>query len=235
MYVRETFSQDLLEELGVIPGRVTVVPDIAFILKSYIKPKVPVRKKKILCVTARNLSSDVRVQAAFESKMASILEGFLKNRPNWIVQFVPQVIGPGKNQDDRVVQKAIKKCMDPGYYRRLVFVDDDLSVEELCALYKEADLLLGTRLHSTIFAATQGTPAVVLEYQQKKALGTFKQLGVEDYVLDWQAPEKKIQEQLAASVKGMVGRTKKLDAATADVVKELEAACKYIINTIEEN
>jgi colanic acid/amylovoran biosynthesis protein len=56
------------------------------------------------------------------------------------------------------------------------------------------DLFLGTRLHSNIFALTEGVPVVAIGYQYKTR-GVMRMLGLEPWVLDIEEVE---PQELAA-------------------------------------
>lgn len=44
-------------------------------------------------------------------------------------------------------------------------------------------MFIGSRMHSTIFALAGGTPTIALAYQYK-TMGTFKEIGLDNYVLN---------------------------------------------------
>lgn len=54
---------------------------------------------------------------------------------------------------------------------------------QLKAIYREMDVFVGTRLHSTIFALSENVPAVCVTYHGTKALGVFNTLGLRDFVV----------------------------------------------------
>ena len=53
----------------------------------------------------------------------------------------------------------------------------------LKAAYGHVDMLLGTRLHSNIFALSEGVPIVAIGYQYKTR-GVLRMLGLERWMLD---------------------------------------------------
>ena len=62
-------------------------------------------------------------------------------------------------------------------------VDEDLVAADLKQVYGACDLVVGSRMHSTILAMLAGVPTIGLAYQPKTT-GVFEQLGLADWVLD---------------------------------------------------
>ena len=200
-YVRDEKSRGYLVNIGIPSERITLVPDPAFMIgqgASYEKLPQPC---SILAITALNVSREPTLQATYEAKMARVIQGFLTDHPGWKARFIPQVIGPDRWQDDRLVQARIASQLSAELGSRIDLDERDLSPDELCAQYAQADLLIASRLHSSIFASVAETPAVVLEYQQAKAEGAFTWLGRYDDVLPWTAPEQDIRSRLDLKVK----------------------------------
>jgi len=238
VYVREKFSEAILKEMDV--AHVQVLPDMAFMLEGGAAPKKNSSKKaaqnasdteKVLGVTLRHLSSDPAEQAEVEEKIARVLTGFLKKH-KWRVYLIPQVIGPDTWQDDRAVQERVLALMSPAYRKYVKIARDDFSVAQLCETYGQCALMLATRLHSSIFAATQGTPAVVLEYQQKKAKGTYDLLGRGDSVVPWQADESQILDRLLDNAGDLPAQKKALETQVITVRKDIAAALEKILQTL---
>lgn len=65
----------------------------------------------------------------------------------------------------------------------VVLLSNDYHALQLKSIYKEMDVFIGTRLHSTIFALSENVPAVCVTYHGTKALGVFKTLGLMDMVV----------------------------------------------------
>ncbi|VWX34449.1 conserved hypothetical protein [Exiguobacterium oxidotolerans] len=55
--------------------------------------------------------------------------------------------------------------------------------EQLVDMYGKMNRFIGSRMHSTIFSLAGGVPTIALSYQPK-TLGTFKRLGLEEFVYD---------------------------------------------------
>lgn len=73
----------------------------------------------------------------------------------------------------------------------LYVLKGDYSVETLKKLYGNMDIFIGTRIHSDIFALSQGVPTLGLAYELHKGLGSFEMIGLEDLVIDLSKMSKK--------------------------------------------
>lgn len=65
----------------------------------------------------------------------------------------------------------------------VVVLSNDYHALQLKAIYKSMDIFVGTRLHSTIFAVSENVPAICVTYHGTKALGVFKTLGLQEFVM----------------------------------------------------
>jgi polysaccharide pyruvyl transferase WcaK-like protein len=62
-------------------------------------------------------------------------------------------------------------------------VTEDLPIVDLARLMGSLDLMIGTRLHSTLIALREGVPAVHISYTNK-GTAIYADLGLEDWVID---------------------------------------------------
>ncbi len=60
----------------------------------------------------------------------------------------------------------------------------DYSPATMRKIYGEMDLFVGTRIHSNIFAISEGVPTVAIAYQIPKGFGIISMVGLEKYILD---------------------------------------------------
>lgn len=98
-----------------------------------------------------------------------------------------------------------------------IIMDDDFTFEELVAIYANAELIIGTRLHSCIFSFTVGTPSIAIAYAHK-AEGIMKMMGAENFMLKIEnlnaSDGKKMIDEIIANRKELsakyISRAKKL-------------------------
>jgi colanic acid/amylovoran biosynthesis protein len=88
-----------------------------------------------------------------------------------------QVTGPSWEEDDRIILKHLRDKF--GYRPGLFLVETVPSPEVLMAAYGQLDFLVGTRMHSLIFAAAAGTPFLGISYLEK-ARGAFRPFNLRD-------------------------------------------------------
>jgi colanic acid/amylovoran biosynthesis protein len=120
-------------------------------------------------------------QSQYEDALISVIRDFLGSPGSQAVLF-SQVHGPTPQNDDRIaarrVQARLKDLAD-----RVCLIDQPLPAPVLKAAYGQMDLFLGTRLHSNIFALTEGVPVVAIGYQYKTR-GVMRMIDLERWVVD---------------------------------------------------
>jgi len=77
----------------------------------------------------------------------------------------------------------VYKRLPDSVKQHVVVFSDDYHALHLKTIYKEMTFFIGTRLHSTIFSLSENVPSICITYHGTKALGVFKTLGMEEYVL----------------------------------------------------
>jgi colanic acid/amylovoran biosynthesis protein len=66
-----------------------------------------------------------------------------------------------------------------------LIIEEPLPPDLLKAVYGRLDLLIGTRMHSNIFAMSQGVPVLAIGYQQK-TMGIMQMVSLDEWVIDIQ-------------------------------------------------
>lgn len=87
------------------------------------------------------------------------------------------------DDDEKQAQNLIA-ILDEGYDKHIKIIEKNLSIEDLLSFYNSISLLIGTRLHSTIFALTMGTPAINIGYHGTKAKGVYGSIGLDEWQYD---------------------------------------------------
>lgn len=194
--VRDSLSLDLLYELGVPPANVRLLADMAFqppsrdvatgtelLLRYGITPD---KQRPLLGVTAINWGAQdpsFKGQESYEAILAATIERFVREMQGSVVIF-SQVCGPKAADDDRVPARRIKQHQAIAKVAsRVVVVDDILPPSVLRAAYAQMDIFIGSRLHSNIFALSEGVPVLAIAYQMK-TWGVMQMLGLQEWVVD---------------------------------------------------
>jgi len=98
------------------------------------------------------------------------------------VVLLPQCWGPTPGEDDRRTARRIAGLVaDLG--EAVIAVDDPVPPDLLKAVFGQLDLLVGTRMHSNIFALVQGVPVIPIGYLHKTR-GIAQAAGIEEWVID---------------------------------------------------
>jgi colanic acid/amylovoran biosynthesis protein len=128
-------------------------------------------------------TGDADIQTAYESAILAALNQYANALGTPLhVLWLPQCRGPGFLEDDREV---IRRMMARGLADdRVVMhtIADDVSLGLLWACYGCLDVLIATRMHSGIFALSQGVPVVAISYLYKTE-GIMAELGLQDWVV----------------------------------------------------
>ena len=113
---------------------------------------------------------------------------------------------------------------------RATLVDEDLSPEELMAIYAGARCVIARRMHSAIFSLVTGTPTFAVVFYGKKVQGVMRSLGLEHYLVDYPvldvpaltqrirdalADEVTVRKQNLSAVSGAAQKLEKLPRALA--------------------
>lgn len=104
-------------------------------------------------------------QTSYEAGCAEVARHFIEHYGGRVILF-PQVLGPSTSQDDRVPARRIaRRLSDMAPY--VFLVEHPPSPGLLKAVYGQMDVFIGTRMHSNIFALSQGVPVIAIGYQPK--------------------------------------------------------------------
>jgi colanic acid/amylovoran biosynthesis protein len=191
LLAREPVSARLLAEVEVPSGRYKLVPDVAFayqeqaeaeakaILGHFLDVNTPT---PLLGITMINWGAQNRAfgqQEGYEAAITATIRRFLAESNGQVLLFA-QVWGPTPAEDDRIPARRIASIFaDSG---KVHFVDAELNPAQLKGCYAHLDLLLGTRMHSNIFALSVGIPVVAIGYFTKTA-GIMEMAGLSEWMI----------------------------------------------------
>jgi colanic acid/amylovoran biosynthesis protein len=176
--VREPISLEFINKCGLNHPRLYLLPDPAFNFQGAPKVKAKTwfldqginltKDRPILGMTVVNWGSEnpgFQFQERYEDAYALAARNFVLQYGGKII-LLPQVNGPSESQDDRIpTNRIVSKLWDVSgsIYAPMEAIPPDM----LKAIYAEMDLLIGTRMHSNIFALSAGVPVIAIAYQLK--------------------------------------------------------------------
>ena len=192
VFFREKISVQLARDIGIRSEKIHYAPDPAFdfpaaapdeALRLLSRYRFNANARNIgvtlIAPMGRSLNSDE--VARYYRAMATL---FIHMMKSFGVQFYffNQVIGPSALEDDRSAVRQVLSAMGP-LAQQTIWVDEALSPQQLKACYGRMDFFIASRLHSGIFAISQGVPALLIGYLTKTR-GVLGAIGLEDWVID---------------------------------------------------
>lgn len=207
--VREPVSLRQLQACGLSPSRCYLLPDMAFAFSgappSFAEKWLQAqgikddRGEPLLGMTVLNWGAQnprFQLQAEYEAACATAARFFVEHYGGKVFLF-PQVWGPLDSQDDRVPARRIADQL-ADLTGSIFMIEDPLPPDLLKSVYGLMDLFIGTRMHSNIFALSQGVPTIAIGYQHK-TWGIIQMMGLERWHIDIQQVNAQIlTEKLAA-------------------------------------
>ncbi len=187
---REATSRNYLIECHLDPDLMKVIPDTAFGTHAAddrrtgeILSRHGLEIGRYLAVNARpwfHKQDDDGCQHYYRA-MAALCD-YAVSRHGLKVALVVQNDGMHhEHESDAPALREIHSRMQQS--QAAVILEEDLSFDELAALYQHAALTLASRLHSCIFSLAGGTPAICAAYGHK-GRGVMNLAGAGDFLLD---------------------------------------------------
>jgi len=164
--VRDEASARVVRDLGVSTP-VEVGVDAA-VLGAPV-PEARTAAQPVLGVTVRiwhfpGVSDPAAAQARYEASVAEACVAWMVHTGGRVRFLSTCTSLGGYTQDDRVVARRVAKRIGAGVR---VVEQDDLPFDVVRGQLASCDLVLGTRMHSLIFATTAGVPGVGIAYEFK--------------------------------------------------------------------
>jgi colanic acid/amylovoran biosynthesis protein len=192
--VREPVSAAQLAQCEFSNQGFKLMPDMAFAFQGARREEAldwlklrgvdPTAGQPLMGMTAINWGGQnprFSTQGRYESACAAAARYFVNELGGKVVLF-PQVTGPLSSQDDRVPARRIAQLA--GCEEDTISVIQEAAAPEILkAAYGFMDVFIGTRMHSNIFALSQGVPVIAIGYQHKTS-GIARMAGVADWVVE---------------------------------------------------
>lgn len=182
--LRDDKSDEELKGLGVTKPKIIITADPAFTIDTdntssgkFFTNIAGVPSGTKLCVVS--IRSWKHSSENFESDLAGLCD-FLVEKHNIYPLFVPM-----QYPEDTEISKRVMSLMKHPSY----IISRELSVPEMFSVLSEAEVLIGMRLHSLIYATTLAIPAMALCYDPKisafmESLNQPDRLDVENFDIE---------------------------------------------------
>lgn len=205
--VREKISSRMLLNNNVTHE---LIPDVAFLANFIIKPTEHALKyftkiddtKINIGITVLNWSwahqgsrQEEKLITDYLSKISGTLSK-LSNNHDVKVWIFPQV-SASYGDDDYIVSEMLANMIDEKIEKEII--SPDCNASDFCNIYQEMDLFIGSRMHSCIFAISQGVPTLGLAYQPK-TIGTFDLIDLKNYALNIESFDSNVLSQKAIEI-----------------------------------
>lgn len=195
---REEITKAYLEKVGINKVPVYLAPDISFLLapapdevvkeillKENIgkndRPLIGMSVSQEIAGFAKSTESYKERYNRYVKLMAQVVD-YLVNSLNAKVILVPEVIGPTKASDDRVIGALVLDKVE--HKDRALSITNEYGPEELRGLIGQCALFIGARMHANIAALSMHVPTIAIAYSYKFH-GIMKMLGQEDFICDF--------------------------------------------------
>lgn len=192
--VREEISTEQIRHAGVANPNVILQPDMAFSFQAAPSKDAVnwllsrgIEKGNdgpLLGITAINwgVQSGLHtLQEKYETALSDAVRYFVGHIGGKAI-FFPQVAGSIPFDDDRLpARRIVESLSDLG--QKVILVDQPHSPALLKAIFGLMDILIGSRMHSNIFALSNNVPVLAIAYQHK-TMGIMHMLGLDEWVMD---------------------------------------------------
>lgn len=153
--------------------------DIAFHLPVESLPKSIVKRNDArikVGVTMKTMSA--YRDSEYQKMMVESLE-YIVSKYNVDLYVFPHVT----IDDDIDASFRVYRRINDIYKEHIYLYTDNYTSGQLKSLYGQMDFFIASRLHSSIFAIGDSTPAIVIAYHGTKAQGVFANFGLQDWVV----------------------------------------------------
>jgi polysaccharide pyruvyl transferase CsaB len=171
--VREEASRDMLTAMGIPGDRIFVTADPVLLSA----PAVSRQRGDYVVIslreTAGNMTKTVDSMSMEEAVFRAVKE--ISHKYGFSAVFLPMQ----PSYDSEICARAAERLREAGVNALVV---EDFKTEELREILGGARVVIGMRLHSLIFAATEGVPSLALAYDPKVS-AFMEYLGLGEWAL----------------------------------------------------
>lgn len=236
-----TLSIGKKPQLKVVPDGAFLMPDRGLSKGGEVLERHGLKANQFLAITVRKSSSrglgiPSKKYIQYLRKIAQVIDLWIEHERLPVV-VIPQTVTPeSKNENDIAVGCELEKLVsNPS---KLIIIKEKLDIPTLRFLYKQALVLMGSRLHSIIFALLESTPVLAISSYLfgPKTLGIMQDIGLQDYVIDMEELEPtqafSILQNLATNRNKM---EKRIEKKVTALRKQAISDVREIFGTLDSN
>lgn len=183
IFARDEVSYNRAKEYG-LTNNLTLTKDAAFLLKT--DQKNLENNSKKIAISLRNWTKENRSMNSYFSQINEAVSYLLDN--NYDITFLSTCQGIENYVDDSEVAKAFVKHFNYENNQNIHVNDSYHTLNDLQALIRQYDFIIGTRLHMCLLAWINNVPAFNISYEEK-GRESYRYLGLDAYTIDFNATD----------------------------------------------
>jgi colanic acid/amylovoran biosynthesis protein len=168
-------------------------------------------------------------QQKYENVLQALIEKLIAYSDEVSIYLFSQCYGPGIDHDDRqIVMRMYNRLKD--HAGKVVVLGDFSDALEAKAAYKCMDCIIGTRMHTGIFAITESVPVILIGYQPK-TYGVMESLGLERHCVDIETMDVgTLYAKVLELLENRDNVKEQTSSLLAQIQKQLEGWTRYLEN-----
>lgn len=195
--VREKISEMYLHSIGINRAKIFLTADAAFLLdpaqpqtinQIFLKEGIFLDNKPLIGISISQLISRYSRSENFAESyntyihLMADLVNYLTDKLEATVIFIPHVLGPDQEIDDRIIGNKIYEIVKKK--NKVVPINNEYTPAELKGIIGKCDLFIGSRMHATVASTSMHVPTVAIAYSHKTYGIIGEMLGQEKYICD---------------------------------------------------
>lgn len=247
IYARDRQGVGIVWELIGPAAPVKLCPDVAFILNAYRPDTALVRQleafraagTKLLGLNISGLlhsggytqANMFGLACDYPALIKDLLNMFCK-MPDWQVVLVPHVLPMADYavEDDLVAAENALAELSPELQTRVLVLERGYDQNETKYCIGLCDFFIGSRMHATIAALSQGIPSIGLAYSPKFA-GVFETAGMADCVLDLRTMN---MRQVIQEVRSIFANRKAISEVLSRTIPQVQSQLMTMFDVIDD-
>lgn len=247
-YARDMYSLECMQQLlgsSFDPQRHRLAVDMAFLLPTSSKEEI--RRRNLLPeqtgdkeIYGMNISgliynnpatsaSQYDININYRSLVRDIAEKILEESDGdlWLI---PHVLAPsGSYESDSDACLALKETLNPKWHNRVSVIQGEYDQCEIKGVISQCAWFMGTRMHSTIAALSNGIPTMALAYSGKFQ-GVFESVNQGEHVADLRKfSESEVLNQVLEAWRNRDSTGRKLSDRIGRVIDEAQAQLNDVV------